>query len=43
MTQVVDLIKWCFHDSNSGIYTIIVLMVIFGGIVEIIKAFKGTD
>ena len=40
---MIDLIKWCFRDGGSGIYTIIVLMIIFGGIVEIIKAFKGTD
>jgi len=37
---MIELIKWCFRDSSSGICTIIVIAVIFGGIVEIIKAFK---
>lgn len=37
---MIDLIKWCFRSEESGIYTIIVIAVILGGIVEIIKAFK---
>ena len=40
---MIDLIKWCFRDGGSGFCTIIVIAIIFGGIVEIIKAFKGTD
>lgn len=38
-----EFIQWCFKDQNSGIATIIVLGVIFGGLVSIIKAIKGNS
>ena len=40
MDKFVELIKWCFRDENSGLATVIVLIVIFAGIIGIIRAFK---
>jgi hypothetical protein len=37
---MIELIKWCFQDGASSFCTIIVIVVIFGGVVEIIKALK---
>jgi|GEM_PF-5508009 len=41
MTQVIELIKWCFKDTNSSVCTIIVIAVIFGGIAKIIEDIKN--
>lgn len=35
-----DFIKWCFRDENAGAATIVVLLVVFYGIVRIIRAIK---
>ncbi len=40
---MLELVKWCFKDANSGFATIVVLVVVFGGIVKIIKSIKGSD
>lgn len=38
---MIDLIKWCFRDETSGFCTVIIIGMIFSGVVQIIKAFKG--
>ena len=37
---MIELIKWCFRDGDSGFATVIVLVVIFWGIIRIIEAIK---
>ena len=40
MEQLVDLIKWCFRDGDSGICTAIVIVIIFSGIAQVIRSFR---
>lgn len=43
MESIVDFVKWCFRDDNSGMVTIIVLGIIFQGTIGIILAIKAID
>lgn len=43
MEPIVEFIKWCFKDSNSGFGTIIVLGIIYQGTIGIIHAIKSTN
>ena len=40
---MMELIKFCFKNDNSGAATILVLAIVVWGIVSIIKAIKGDD
>ena len=35
-----EFVKWCFRDENSGLFTVIVICVVFTGIAEVIKALR---
>lgn len=37
---MLELLQFCFQDSDHTLGTLIVLLIIFGGIEEIIRAIK---
>lgn len=42
MDAIVEFVKWCFKDANSGFATIIVLGILYQGTIRIIHTIKGT-
>jgi len=38
---MIDFIKWCFKDENSGATTIFVMILVGYFIIKVIKAIKG--
>jgi len=38
---MLEFIKWCFRDENSGFTTIIVIWAVCLGTAEIIQSFKN--
>lgn len=42
MDVVIEFIKWCFKDAQSGLATIIVLAILYNGTIGIINAINGS-
>lgn len=38
---MVDFIKWCFRDEDSGVATVVVIVILSSSIAAIIRAFKN--
>lgn len=41
MDSIIEFVKWCFKDAQSGFATIIVLVILYNGTIGIINAIKG--
>lgn len=41
LKNMIDFIKWCFVSTQSGLTTIIVLIIFFGGIRGITESLKS--
>jgi len=40
---MIDFIKWCFKDENSGGATVLVLILVGYFVIRVIKVIKGND